>query len=364
MNWIAYYWSLDGYGRFNSRFVRALQNRGVHVKAATMDSLGMPEWMQKQEGIDWDELTISCLPPYLLKSVPGRHWLFSMVEGSSLPVEWVKTINKSNVERVLVPCQHNADAFTNSGVLAPVSVIPGGTDPDEFPLRQPNRHEIAPGYERPYTFLTFSDRGFRKGWEEVWNAFYLAFGGKTTGIQDVRLVIKSRVKEGLSLPYLMSQAEGADKRVIYQIEDIQDMRTVYNQADVLALPSRCEGWGMPHREAASMGIPVIVQNYAGTEDSYPWALVLEQGQIQAVPKEHKPSIGEWMVADVDELAEYMQCCYRNPLMGIEYGASASSWIRENQTWGHAADKLIDLMEATCALSMERATLPIFAGASC
>src|SRR5687768_466362 len=111
-----------------------------------MDHIHMPAWMQEQEGIDWDALTISCLPLYLVQRVPGKHWLFSMTEGSIIPQSWVDTINNSGVERVLVPCVHNQKAFVDSGVVPPVSVVPGGTDPKEFPELDPFRP-----YGKPYT---------------------------------------------------------------------------------------------------------------------------------------------------------------------------------------------------------------------
>lgn len=341
INWIAYYHQTDGYGRFNSRMVQALQEEGISVKAATMDSLHMPSWLQEQEHIDWDGLTISCMPPYFVKSVPGQHWLFSMTEGSELPKDWVETVNESNVERVIVPCPHNAKVFRNSGIRQPVSVVPGGTDPDEFPVVHHARPE-----GKPYTFLTIADRGARKGWEEVWEAFYIAFGGKTTGLQDVNLVIKSRPKEGVTLPSFMSSAEDKDKRIIYRIEDVKDMAEVYSMADVLALPSRCEGWGMPHREAAMMGVPVITQQYSGLDDghTWAWAIVVEGGKLMRVPKEHKPSVGEWMVVDVDALADVMYRCYKNQEATKEVGLAGAKWLRENQTWQHAAVQLINLIQ--------------------
>lgn len=348
INYIAYYYDFDGYGRWNSRLVKALQTFGVSVKAATQDHLFMPGWLQRQEGIDFNGgLTISSLPPYLLTPVPGRHWLLSMVEGSVLPEDWVIKINGSGVERVLVPCLHNKHVFENSGVLAPVSVLPGGTDPDEFPVVK--RIYNGPYNQAyPYTFLTFADRGYRKGWEEVWKAFYVAFGGKTSGRKDVRLIIKNRPQAERTTIEWMAKAEGADKCIVYDVSDPKDIIDVYRKADCLALPSRCEGWGMPHREVACMGIPVIAQNYSGTaDDIYSWCTFpLEQGKLQPVPLEHKPSMGEWMVADIDELAEVMERCANHPQNMAEWALTRADWIRENQTWKHTAQALVGCIAIT------------------
>lgn len=37
----------------------------------------------------------------------------------------------------------------------------------------------------------------------------------------------------------------------------------YAAADAFVLPSRGEGWGRPHVEAMSMGLPVIATNWSG-----------------------------------------------------------------------------------------------------
>lgn len=338
INYLGYYPQADGYGRFNSRLVLALLNRKVQVKVATMEHRDMPKWMLRHEGLTWDNLTISAMPPYFVKRIPGRQWLLTMTEGSRIPEEWVFAINNAWLERVLVPCEHNKKALEDSGVLPPVHVLNGGVDPDEFPMR-PRLFEQRYGTRgrsdgQPYTFLTLADRGERKGWYETWQAFYKAFGGKTTGQQDVRLIIKFRSNKTLSF---VSKGENLDPRIHFQELDAADPYEVYNQADCVVLPSRSEGWGLPHRECASMGIPTIIQNYAGlAEGAYSWGFVAEQGKMQPIPKENKVSLGEWMVADVEEIAEMMERCYNNPVQMHEYGLKCSSWLSASQTWDHSA----------------------------
>lgn len=339
INWISYYFDYDGYGRFSSRMVKALQQEGVDVRAFTMDEREMPTWMQKQKGLDFCNLTISMLPPYYVKKVPGRQWLFTMCEGSLVPPDWISAMHEACLEQVIVPCKHNKKAFEDSGLLVPVSVVPGGTDPAEFPYQQMRKTQ-------PYTFLTFADRGYRKGWEEVWNAFYIAFGGKTTGIKDVRLIIKSRVGKKRTTTTVMASSEGLDARVIYDHESYEDLRELYRQVDCLVLPSRSEGWGMPHRECAMMGIPTITQQYSGLDDGFTWAwsLVVEGGKLKPIPRENKLSLGYWMIADKYNLAEMMERCYNEPVKVKEFARKASQWLRENQTWQQAASTLVGLLE--------------------
>ncbi len=344
LNFVAYYWNYDGYGRLNSRLIRALQNEGVAVKPLTGDSLSMPQWMQEQEGVDWDNLTISSFNAQYLQPVPGQHWFYTMTEGSLVEPKYIKRIHNSGVERVLVPCEHNVEAFQRSGLELPISILPAGTDPDEFHLKQWD--EVT----NPFTFLTFADRGLRKGWNEVWDAFYAAFGGKTTGRQDVRLIIKARLGEEPHNLKMMQRAEGADKRIVYDFSDVPDIRPLYEKTDCLALPSRSEGWGMPHREAAMMGIPVIAQRYSGLDDGNldEWAIALDQGEDAPMPNGE----GTWRVADIAELSDAMRWCYENREESRQFAGNGAEWLRQNQTWQHMARNLIDAVHmASPALSL-------------
>lgn len=338
LNWVSYYVRADGYGRYSSRMVAALQRAGVDVAILTEGHRDMPDWMWRQLGVSWGPLTISCMWPELLQPVPGRHWLLSMTEGSVIPESWAKRIAAAGIERVIVPCAHNAEAFRRGGVTVPIHVVPGGTDPGEFAPVGPR-----PG-DRPYTFLTLADRGERKGWVEVWESFYRAFGGKTTGDQDVRLIVKAR-KFGNPLLAVMAAAEGADARVVYRTDDVDDMAALYAEVDCVVLPSRAEGWGMPHREAAMMGLPVITQRTGGLDDghTHEWALVVEGGKTVPIPDAEKFAQGEWRVADVVGLAAQMRRCYEWPSWAATFGRQARAWLAANQTWDHSAHALLQLI---------------------
>lgn len=352
LNWTGYqYRQHDGYGRYGRYMVRALLKLGIDVMPCLEEEINMPRWMQEMRGVRFDDrLTISCLPPYYVQKSPGRHWLLSMTEGSDLPHGWAESINKSGVERVIVPCEHNKEAFERGGVECPVSVVPGGTDPDEFPLR------TEPRPERPYTFLALADRGERKGWSEVYAAFFLAFGTvHDTGPDKVRLIIKCRPGGNDLIDFIVEKCASIDPRITFMVEDTQDMRQVYALADCFAIPSRCEGWGMPHREAAMMGIPVITQAYGGTDDghTHEWALVIEKGVMQPIPKQMNDHLlGQWRVADIGELAKAMRECYDRPESAASLGWGSAMWLRQNQTWDHACTQLLQLLQQEGVLERE------------
>ena len=228
LNWTGYqYRPTDGYGRYGAYMIQALTRAGVDVSPLLEEAINMPRWIQAMAGIHFDDrLTISCIPPYFVQRIGnGRHWLLTMTEGSECPDGWADIINNSGVELVIVPCEHNAQAFRNGGVTCPVYVVPGGTDPDEFPLRSTER-----ATDKPYTFLALADRGDRKGWVEVYSAFYKAFGS-ASDTPDVRLIIKS-LKDGNGLLEMIARASNLDPRLVIQMESVPDIRDVYAQAEI------------------------------------------------------------------------------------------------------------------------------------
>lgn len=334
----------DGYGRFAAYLAQALRRAGHGVKMVLAEQTQAAPWIQTDWGIDWGDFALSVLPPFYLQPLPpgatGRHWLYTMTEGSQLPAGWADIINGSGVERVLVPCAANAETFTAGGVLAPVHVLPGGTEPADFPLIPHSKIKAVTA--NPYTFLALGDRGARKGWCEAWAAFYRAFGPPEQ-TPDVKLLIKSR-PDANELLQMIAAAEQVDPRIEIVMADL-DMRDVYRRADCFVIPSRFEGWGMPHREAAMMGLPVITQRYSGMDDgrAHKWAIVISGGRLEPIPAACEEIAGQWMRADTEQLANAMIHCYRNPGEVAQRAAGAAAWLRANQTWDHTAAGMLEIL---------------------
>lgn len=330
INWFNYRMlRVDGYGRFGVNMVRALVRQGVQVVPGTTAILDeMPGDLLRLTGYDFSNATIMCMPADCMKAVPGRVWLWSMTEDSSIPKDWPETINKQ-CERLIVPCEHNAEVFKRRGVQVPVHVVHGGTDPFEFPIVAQKRPE------RPFTFLCLGDRAPRKGHEQVWSAFYKLFPDNP----DVRLIIKVRPQ---FLPWL-NTFNLNDRRVTIWRGDVDSMADVYAGVDCFVFPSYGEGWGMLPREAAMMGLPVIATRWSGLEPGIDhWAIPLENFKLGKALLDH-PN-GEWAVCSADEVAEKMLWVYEHQDEAREFGLKAACWLRANQTWDHSAKQLVELLE--------------------
>jgi glycosyltransferase involved in cell wall biosynthesis len=326
----------DGYGRYARYLVRWLSYLGAQVRPVLLQEVKMlPGWMQRLSGLDFGYLTIAVMPPYMFPPISGRMWGVTMTEGTKLPDGWAKACNE-RCERIIVPCDQNAEAFEKSGVKVPIHVVHGGTSPAEFPMitKLPNN---------PYTFLALADRGARKGWVEVWQAFFSAF----QGVRDVRLVIKTRPHTN-SLIDMISGASNRDPRISFWMDNTESMADVYAQVDCFAIPSKSEGWGMPHREASMMGVPTIVTRYSGLDDGHTddWAtIVLDDWQLAEIPHGYADHVdGQWAQVNVNELTRAMRWCYENQREAKAKALQGAAWLRQNQTWQHSGQALLDLVE--------------------
>jgi|GEM_PF-1351952 len=328
LNWVGKFDRYTGYGRMNAYFVRELSALGVDVVPTQLQATYDEEWQVEIEPFDNDVLTVTLTQPQLYPAGVKRQWAFTMYEDTSIPQGWADIIN-GECERLIVLCEHNAETFAKAGVCVPIHVVHGGTDPDEFPL-------VEKRPERPYTFICLGDRGVRKGVEQVWMAFFEAFGDTD---DDVRLLIKIREDSGSAVQY----ATFADDRIKVWKADVDNMADVYRAGDCFVFPSYGEGWGMPPREAAMMGLPVIATDWSGLSVGIDnWAIPLREYTLR--PSHLRTKDGCWAVPNVAEIAKRMRWCYENQGEAHLLGLNARLWLMKNQTWQHSAQQIKALIE--------------------
>lgn len=316
----------DGYGRYAVSTIKGLLRAGLDVWPGTVDLLDFPGWIQRRMGFDSSRLTLSIMPPHHLVPIAGRQWNLSMYEALSLPEGWGAHVNEK-VERLIVPAEFLVEVYRREGVRVPIHVVPGGVDAEEFPVLCRDARRDA-----PYIFGAMGDRSPRKGDDVVWSAFYKAFGDDP----DVRLVVKCRRGSKALIDLSTS-----DRRVSIWREDTPSLADVFAQMDCFVFPTKGEGWGLPPREAAAMGLPVICTAWSGTADCAAWAIPITTYRL------HESQLigqGDWAVPDVDEVAGHMRWCYEHREEARARGLQAAAWLRQNQTWDHSAQKLVALFK--------------------
>jgi len=337
INWMNYSFEpFEGYGRHGMFLIRELTRSGVTVRPAT--KFMYDEYMKIPAAtrhlapfFDYRHVTVTMMVASEFPRLPGRTWGLTMYEADRIPPEWAKRMN-ATCERVIVPCEHNRRIFEENGVCVPVHVVEEGIDPVEFPILPPAARE------RPFTFLALGDRGVRKGIETVWLAFYRAFPADL--YPDVRLMVKSRAHNLGSM-----NEQTFDGRVLFWREDVGSMSEVYAQADCLVYPAYGEGWGLPPRECAAMGVPVIVPRHSGLEHGIDfWATRIIE-KIALRPAVMMPPDGAmWYVPDIDETAAHMKWVYEHHDEARRKAQECAAWLHRNQTWAQAGKQLFDLLE--------------------
>ncbi|KAG2452970.1 hypothetical protein HYH02_002307 [Chlamydomonas schloesseri] len=229
----------------------------------------------------------------------------TMFETDRLPRAFVARCNSMN--EVWVPSAWAVEVFAASGVdPAKLVVLPEGInttwyDPDLYePMPLPQGSELvfgepppppppspppaagaAAGKEtsRPYRLLSAFKWEPRKGWDVLLEAYLTEF----TAQDNIELYIITkpfvgngdfkqhmhnwlkRAQRRLGLPADVLGAAGRLPRlyvISHHISDA-DFPRYYKAADAFVLPSRGEGWGRPHVEAMSMGLPLLATNWSG-----------------------------------------------------------------------------------------------------
>ena len=221
----------------------------------------------------------------------------TMFESSKIPAGWAECMNK--MDSIVTPTQWGKRLFEADGVTVPITVARLGLNPAyRLRSRPPGRH--------PITFLTFIDRGKRKGGISATNAFIDAFGDSP----DVKLIIKGR-RAKIKLGFINPNIETIQKDMT---ED--ELADLYADADVLVNPNMGEGFGLIPREFAATGGIALATGWAGTgEDLEKWGWPLPYHLVDADWRgarmlEGKP-LGQWAKPDVHGVSQVMKHVVEN-----------------------------------------------------
>jgi glycosyltransferase involved in cell wall biosynthesis len=279
--WRAAVYDQSGYASAARAFVRGLHERGLDCKvspvvwSARVASLGLADRLLLHE---LSELAAAeraiCVQHYFPpqfqreRSYPvaiGR----TMFETDRIPQSWVAPCN--DMDELWVPSRQCVQSFSDSGVpREKLVVVPDTFDFTGYTRTGPRLDAIAPG---PFTFLTVFDWQIRKGWDVLLRAWASAFAGR----DDVRLVMKLQLSNGLTMddarraigaamkPHLPRGKSPAPIELVGKLPE-GDLPPLYRSADAFVLPTRGEGCGRPFAEAMAVGVPAIGTRWSGQVD--------------------------------------------------------------------------------------------------
>lgn len=313
----------SGYGR---HLIRAAQD----IEALTDTMVGIrplkphpeaPQFVQERYGppMDWEwELIIA--PPTICPTAGKRTVYFTMNETTRLTDASVALLNKA--DHVIVPNLWNKDCFLASGVFKPIHVVPLGIDHRIFnwrPLPPPN----------PVVFGT-AGSGPRKGIWDVVMAFLDAFPGRN----DVRLRIKITTED--------EAPDVVDPRVdvVWANYTDEQMADWYASLHCFVSASRGEGWGLMHREAASMGRQ-IVSTFRGGLSDFPPSFYAIPYKTEIAPS---PYNGYW---DVPNISGPDGLSFKMGFFAV--ARRMDKGISKHDTWDGSSAELIRVLKEVGAI---------------
>jgi glycosyltransferase involved in cell wall biosynthesis len=221
----------------------------------------------------------------------------TMFESSKIPEGWAFEMNK--MDHIVTPTNWGKRLFEADGVTVPITVTRLG-------LGQAYRPRLRPPGRRPITFLTFIDRGKRKGGIAATNAFIDAFGDSP----DVKLIIKGR-RANIKLGFINPNIETIQKDMTE--EELADL---YARCDVLINPNMGEGFGLIPREFAATGGIALATGWAGTgEDLEKWGWPLPYNLVKADWRGARAlegnDLGNWAKPDVPGVTQVLKHVVKN-----------------------------------------------------
>lgn len=252
----------------------------------------------------------------------------TMFETDRIPAGWKSRCN--NMDEIWVPTEFHKDTFAKSGIaLSKLVVIPEPVDTNRFdPQKFPNPdHSLASFAAKPITekgpnriqdcfkFLSIFKWESRKGWDILLSAYVQQFSFE----DPVALILLTNPfhidgsLQKIVQDYVNKEIKRTNKvaPTIYIIDEHiseSQLPLLYRSVDCFVLPSRGEGWGRPHVEAMSMGLPVIATNWSGPtafltqENGYP----LEFDNLVTVPDGAFSKHHKWAEPNKDHLRLLMK----------------------------------------------------------
>lgn len=189
-------------------------------------------------------------------------------ETDRIPDLWVNQLN--TMDLVLVPCQDNLETARRCGVIVPVEKVPYACNTDKF--RSNPKPFLIPQAEGSFKFLSIFQFSKKKAMELLLKSYLTEFNET----DPVLLIIKTYMgpNDGMEQYQRIQQLIQAVKELlrlksyprihlIHGVMEHGDIDRLYATSDCYILPSRGEGWGVPHLDALGFGLPAIATNGTG-----------------------------------------------------------------------------------------------------
>jgi hypothetical protein len=236
-----------------------------------------------------DEMVLAY--PHPRDNPNGKTIFHTVFEADKIPDKWVEPANQADA--LIVPAPWVKEIFENSGVIAPIHVIPEGTD----------EWERFPTPYGDFTFLHFdaTSENYRKGTDLVIRAFLDLFANK----QGVRLILKGHAREH------PEEKRYPNIQYVYRTLPRIELNMLMEKAHCFIFPSRGEGFGLPPLEMMAHAVPTIVSDNSAMSAYAKYAIPIKTEKL--IPSQYDiwECDGHWFEPSIDDLKEKMLMVYHN-----------------------------------------------------
>ena len=346
-------------GRINREIGAALEASGEFElsfePSHVGDTLGMrlPRYDAISQGLKRRlsrlDLTIRLQwPPDLSAASCGKLAVILPWEFGAVPRRWVDQIQQ-NVDELWLLSHFSQDVFVRAGVPPErIQVIPCGVDTEIF---KPQGPSWRPESCRCFLFLFVGGAIPRKGADVLWSAYENAF----SVADDVTLVVKdigaASFYKGQSVVDAIRVAARKPRspHVVILEEEIDDSKlaALYRGCDILVLPYRGEGFGLPLAEALACGKPVITTGLGpAREFCPPEATCYIPARVEALYNPQDPlgpltATNTVFEPDVNELARIMRSVVERREDLARGGLQAADKVRAKLSWDRVTQMYLE-----------------------
>jgi glycosyltransferase involved in cell wall biosynthesis len=257
-------------------------------------------------------------PPQFQPPDQGAWVMIQPWEFGGIPAEWVAPM-RDLVDEIWVPSSWLKECYVQSGIPeGKVVVVPNGVDCSVF---RPDGERFPLATAKGCRFLFVGGTIQRKGFDLLLETYLKSFRAG----DDVCLVIKAQgggVYGSPDVPELLRKLREADAQapeIEYRTDDLTEpqMAALYRACDVLVLPYRGEGFGLPIAEGMASGLPVLVTGRGASRDFVreAWAYLIPSRPVPApAPPGFTPSLAGFWLEEPDgaALGQLLRRAYGDP----------------------------------------------------